>query len=49
MTAANPAASGWIPAKQFIAGEWRQGRSEKTLPDINPSPRGSQPNPAAPW
>ncbi|MFF2607052.1 aldehyde dehydrogenase family protein [Arthrobacter koreensis] len=36
MTAANPAASGWIPAKQFIAGEWRQGRSEKTLPDINP-------------
>ena len=36
MTAANPAASGWIPAKQFIAGEWREGRSEKTLPDTNP-------------
>ncbi|MFF3036659.1 MULTISPECIES: aldehyde dehydrogenase family protein [Arthrobacter] len=36
MTAANPAASGWIPAKQFIAGEWREGRSHKASPDTNP-------------
>ena len=26
----------WIPAKQFIAGQWRDGRSDKVLTDTNP-------------
>ena len=32
----NPAETGWIPAEQFIGGQWREGRSEKVLTDTNP-------------
>ena len=32
----SPALTDWIPAKQFIGGQWRDGRSEKVLTDTNP-------------
>ena len=31
-----PALTDWIPSKQYIAGQWRDGTSEKTLSDTSP-------------
>ena len=31
-----PALTDWIPSKQYIAGQWRDGGSEKTLSDKSP-------------